>query len=164
MRLEIRMDDLSPRLKDSPVERLIQGLPTPSVTVPIVLETPTVHLQTVERINGEPSASSQLKNAIAQGLNARGIQWVERAADADMVLELEADTREAGSASGFFTAMLNASAVLKNSEGQPILRQNLTDVKGVQLDWPKAHDAAYRKAQAEIEGAFLKKLIEALYQ
>ena len=164
MRLEIRMNDLSPRLKDSPVERLIQGLPTPSVTVPIVLETPTVHLQTVERINGKPSASSQLKNAIAQGLNARGIQWVERAADADMVLELEADTREAGSASGFFTAMLNASAVLKNSEGQPILRQNLTDVKGVQLDWPKAHDAAYRKAQAEIEGAFLKKLIEALYQ
>ena len=122
MRLEIRMDDLSPRLKDSPVQRLIQGLPTPSVTVPIVLETPTVHLQTVERINGKPSASSQLKNAIAQGLNARGIQWVERAADADMVLELEADTREAGSASGFFTAMLNASAVLKNSEGQPILR------------------------------------------
>lgn len=164
MRLEIRMDDLSPRLKDSPVERLIQGLPTPSVTVPIVLETPTVHLQTVERINGKPSASSQLKNAIAQGLNARGIQWVERAADADMVLELEADTREAGSASGFFTAMLNATAVLKNVEGQPILRQNLTDVKGVQLDWPKAHDAAYRKAQAEIEGAFLKKLIEALYQ
>ena len=164
MRLEIRMDDLSPRLKDSPVERLIQGLPTPSVTVPIVLETPTVHLQTVERINGKPSASSQLKNAIAQGLNARGIQWVERAADADMVLELEADTREAGSASGFFTAMLNASAVLKNSEGQPILRQNLTDVKGVQLDWNKAHDAAYRKAQDEIEGAFLKKLIEALYQ
>ena len=164
MRLEIRMDDLSPRLKDSPVQRLIQGLPTPSVTVPIVLETPTVHLQTVERINGKPSASSQLKNAIAQGLNARGIQWVERAADADMVLELEADTREAGSASGFFTAMLNASAVLKNSEGQPILRQNLTDVKGVQLDWPKAHDAAYRKAQTEIEGAFLKKLIEALYQ
>ena len=164
MRLEIRMDDLSPRLKDSPVQRLIQGLPTPAVTVPITLETPTVHLHTVERINGKPSASSQLKNAIAQGLNARGIQWVERAADADMVLELEADTREAGSASGFYTAMLNASAVLKNSEGQPILRQNLTDVKGVQLDWNKAHDAAYRKAQDEIEGAFLKKLIEALYQ
>jgi hypothetical protein len=164
MRLEIRLDDLSPRLKDSPVQRLIQGLPTPTVTVPITLETPTVHLHTVERINGKPSASSQLKNAIAQGLNARGIQWVERAAHADMVLELEADTREAGSASGFYTAMLNASAVLKNSEGQPILRQNLTDVKGVQLDWNKAHDAAYRKAQDEIEGAFLKKLIEALYQ
>jgi hypothetical protein len=164
MRLEIRMDDLSPRLKDSPVQRLIQGLPTPTVTVPITLETPTVHLHTVERINGKPSASSQLKNAIAQGLNARGIQWVERAADADMVLELEADTREAGSASGFYTAMLNASAVLKNSEGQPILRQNLTDVKGVQLDWNKAHDAAYRKAQDEIEGTFLKKLIDALYQ
>ena len=164
MRLEIRMDDLSPRLKDSPVQGLIQGLPTPTVTVPITLETPTVHLNTVERINGKPSASSQLKNAIAQGLNARGIQWVERAADADMVLVLEADTREAGSASGFYTAMLNASAVLKNSEGQPILRQNLTDVKGVQLDWNKAHDAAYRKAQDEIEGGFLKKLIEALYQ
>ncbi len=164
MSLEIRMDDLSPRLKDSPVQRLIQGLPTPTVTVPITLETPKFHLHTVERINGKPSASSQLKNAIAQGLNARGIQWVERAADADMVLELEADTREAGSASGFYTAMLNASAVLKNSEGQPILRQNLTDVKGVQLDWNKAHDAAYRKAQDEIEGGFLKKLIEALYQ
>ena len=164
IRLEIRMDDLSPRLKDSPVQQLVQDLPTPSVTIPILLVTPTVHLQTVERINGRLSASSQLKNAIAQGLNTRGIQWVERAADADMFLEMEADTREAGSASGFHTAMLNASVLLKNREGRPILRQNLIDVKGVQLDWPKAHDAAYRKAQTEIEGVFLDNLIEALYQ
>jgi hypothetical protein len=164
LRLEIRLDDLAPRLKDSPVQRLIQSLPTPTVTVPIALETPTVFLETNERMNGAPSSSAVLKNAIAQGLNNRGIQWVEQAQAADMVLTLDADTRQAGSASGFFTVMLNATAVLKNREGQPILQQNLSDVKGVQLSWEAAHAEAYRKAQIEIQGAFLKKLIQALYQ
>lgn len=164
LRLEIRLDDLSPRLKDSPVQRLIQSLPTPAVTVPISLQTPTVFLQTTERVKGQPASNTVLKNAIAQGLNNRGIQWVERASDADMILSLEADTREAGSASGFFTVMLNATAVLKNNTGQPILQQNLSDVKGVQLSWEAAHAEAYRKAQIEIQGAFLKKLIKALYQ
>lgn len=164
LRMEIRLDDLSPRLKDSPVQRLIQSLPTPVVTVPIALQTPTVFLETKERIKGQEAPNAVLKNAIAQGLNNRGIQWVNQAKDADMVLSLEADTREAGSASGFFTVMLSASAILKNEAGQPILQQNLTEVKGVQLSWEAAHAAAYRKAQVEIQGAFLKKLIQALYQ
>lgn len=164
LRLEIRMDDLSPRLKESPVQRLIQSLPTPVATVPISLQTPTVFLQTTERVKGQRATNPVLKNAIAQGLNNRGIQWVDNESEADMFLTLEADTREAGSASGFYTVMLSASAILKNTDGQPILQQNLSEVKGVQLSWEAAHSEAYRKAQVEIQGAFLKKLIQALYQ
>jgi hypothetical protein len=60
--------------------------------------------------------------------------------------------------------MLNASAVLKTPDGRPVLQQNLEDVKGVQLNWEAAHAEAYRKAQLEIQGVFLNKLIQALYR
>ena len=164
LRLEIRLEDLIPRLKESPVAKLIQSLPTPTASTPILLESPTVYLESLERTNGQLNKTSVLNNAIAQGLNERGIHWVKNEAEADLILEITADTREAGSASGFFTVLLNASAILHTPDGRPVLQQNLTDVKGVQLNWEAAHDAAYRKAQLEIQGAFLKKMIQALYQ
>ena len=144
--------------------KLIQSLPTPTASTPILLESPTVYLESLERTNGQLNKTSVLNNAIAQGLNERGIHWVKNEAEADLILEITADTREAGSASGFFTVLLNASAILHTPDGRPVLQQNLTDVKGVQLNWEAAHDAAYRKAQLEIQGAFLKKMIQALYQ
>jgi hypothetical protein len=121
-------------------------------------------LSTTERVKGKEDGRQVLRNAIAQGLSSRGIDWVESRKAADLILELDADTREAGSAAGFFTVMLNASAVLKTPDGRPVLQQNLEDVKGVQLNWEAAHAEAYRKAQLEIQGSFLKKLIQALYQ
>lgn len=164
LRLELRLSDLVPRLAESPVNMLIKQLPTPSLTVPIFLASPSVYLSTTERIKGTADGGQVLRNAIAQGLSNRGIEWVESRNAADLILVLEADTREAGSAAGFFTVMLNATAVLKTPEGRPVLQQNLEDVKGVQLNWEAAHAEAYRKAQLEIQGAFLKKLIQALYQ
>ena len=164
LRLEIRMEDLVPRLQESPVAKLIQTLPTPTASIPILLESPTVYLACIERTNGKLNGKTVLNNAIAQGLNDRGIQWVKKEAEADLILELTADTREAGSAAGFFTVLLNASAVLHTPDGRPVLQQNLTDIKGVQLNWEAAHDAAYRNAQMEIQGTFLKKMIQALYQ
>jgi len=155
---------LVPRLQESPVAKLIQTLPTPTASIPILLESPTVYLACIERTNGKLNGKTVLNNAIAQGLNDRGIQWVKKEAEADLILELTADTREAGSAAGFFTVLLNASAVLHTPDGRPVLQQNLTDIKGVQLNWEAAHDAAYRNAQMEIQGTFLKKMIQALYQ
>jgi hypothetical protein len=164
LRLELRLSDLVPRLAESPVNMLIKQLPTPSLTVPIFLASPSVFLSTTERVKGKEDGRQVLRNAIAQGLSSRGIDWVESRKAADLILELDADTREAGSAAGFFTVMLNASAVLKTPDGRPVLQQNLEDVKGVQLNWEAAHAEAYRKAQLEIQGSFLKKLIQALYQ
>lgn len=164
LRLELRLSDLVPRLAESPVNMLIKQLPTPSLTVPIFLASPSVFLSTTERVKGKEDGRQVLRNAIAQGLSSRGIDWVESRKAADLILELEADTREAGSAAGFFTVMLNASAVLKTPNGRPVLQQNLEDVKGVQLNWEAAHAEAYRKAQLEIQGVFLNKLIQALYR
>lgn len=164
VRMEIRFEQLVPRIKESHVHELIKNLPTPSLTIPVYLRAPIVFIQGNERTKGQTNATNVLNNAIAQGLNAQGIEWVNDASAADLILELDADTREAGSAAGFYTVLLNATAVLKTSEGKPVLQQNLTDVKGVQLNWEAAHAEAYRKAQLEIQGVFLKKLIQALYR
>ena len=93
-----------------------------------------------------------------------GIQWVNRAAEADLKLTLQADTRRGGSSSGFYTALLDAQIVLETIEGEAILQRNLQSVKGVQLNWAAAHGEAYRKAQVEIQRDFIQELLKSLYQ
>jgi hypothetical protein len=113
---------------------------------------------------GKKRDQQLLRNSIAQGLSDQGVTWVQSRKDADLILELSADTRNAGSGSGFFTAKLNASVVLKTPDGQPVLQQNLEEIKGVQLDWEGAHQEAYRKATLEIKGRFMRELVNALYK
>lgn len=164
LRLEVRLSELIPRIQESRARAMIEQFPTPSLSVSISFTPPTVYFRTTEKAKGQVRNQSILKAAIAEGLSAQGVRWVEKEKDADLILTLDADSRDAGSGSGFFTALLNAQVVLKLRDGTPVLQQNLTDVKGVQLNWDAAHDEAYRKAQIEIQGSFLRKLIQALYQ
>jgi hypothetical protein len=115
-------------------------------------------------VQGKKRGKQLLRNAIAEGLSNQGVTWVERKNDADLILALESDTRDGGSGSGFFTAFLNASVILKTTSGAPILQQNLNDIKGVQLDLNTAHAKAYEKAALEIKGNFLRQLVNALYE
>lgn len=164
LRLEVRLSDLLPRIQESRAKTMIEQLPTPTLSVSISFTPPTVFFHTNEKVKGQQRSQSILKAAIAEGLSAQGVSWVEKEKDADLILTLDSDSRDAGSGSGFFTALLNAQVILKLRDGTPVLQQNLSDVKGVQLNWDAAHDEAYRKAKIEIQGSFLRKLIQALYQ
>ena len=60
--------------------------------------------------------------------------------------------------------MLDGSVVIRTRDGEPVVQQNLNNIKGVGLNWEAAHAAAYTKAQKEIQETFIKKLVESLYQ
>tara|TARA_B100001093_G_scaffold172193_1_gene164992 strand:- start:484 stop:1878 length:1395 start_codon:yes stop_codon:yes gene_type:complete len=160
----LNLDDLAPRIAQSPARKFLNHLPVSSLSVPIELSPPTIYFSTNEKVRGEKRDKQLLRNAIAEGLSNQGVTWVERKNDADLILTLEADTRDGGSGSGFFTAFLNASVVIKTTRGAPIVQQNLNDIKGIQLDLNTAHANAYEKAALEIKGKFLRQLINALYE
>ncbi len=164
LKATIPLDELMPTLQDSKVSKLLGTLIEPQQTWPILLPPPTIFIESTELIAGRQSSQSKLRDALAQGLNDAGIQWVNAAQQADLVLTLESDTRRAGSGNGFFTALLDARIVLETSKGSAVLQRNLQNIKGVQLNWDAAHNEAYRKAQVEIQGSFVRELLTSLYQ
>ena len=164
LKIELDLDHLAPLIEASPARAFFSHLPVPSLSIPIELIAPTIYFDTEEKILGKKRDQQLLRHSIAQGLSDQGVTWVQSRKDADLILELSADTRNAGSGSGFFTAKLNASVVLKTPDGQPVLQQNLEEIKGVQLDWEGAHQEAYRKATLEVKGRFMRQLVNALYK
>lgn len=164
LKAAIPLDELIPALQKSKAAALIGSLINPNQSWTIELPPPAVYIQSNESIAGKKSDQTRLRDALAQGLNDAGIQWVHRTADADLKLTLQSDTRRGGSSSGFYTALLDAQIVLETIEGEAILQRNLQSVKGVQLNWAAAHGEAYRKAQVEIQGVFIQELLKSLYQ
>lgn len=156
--------ELIPDIADFPAEQLLGDLVEPQKTWRVELPPPTVAIQSQERQFGRNSRQHLLQDAMAEALNNQGIPWVEQTRDADLILSIESDTRQAGQGQGFFTAMLDASVILRTLDGTPILQQNLNGTKGVQLNWEAAGSKAYEKAQQELKGAFIRELLKALYQ
>ncbi len=164
LRLKLDLDLLAPRIAESATRVFLSHLPVPSLTLPIELTPPTIYFSTTEKVRGKQRDQQLLRSSIAEGLSDQGVIWVQQKEDADLILQLDSDTRDGGSGSGFYTAFLNASVVLKTPSGDPVLQQNLSEIKGVQLDWESAHAEAYRKATLEIKGRFVRQLVSALYQ
>lgn len=164
VRVEIDMDALLPDLPGLAVQALIEGLEAPELVVSIRLDQPVVHVSGREYAFGSPSNELALQRSLASALSERGLRITESESDADLFIELEANTSQGGQAQGFHTALLTATVRLLAQNGEVILQKNLERVKGVQLNWNGASQAAYAKAGMEIRGSFLQEMMESLYQ
>ncbi|MEY5043431.1 MAG: hypothetical protein RJA19_658 [Bacteroidota bacterium] len=143
---------------------LVKGIVTPEITVPVRLIQPVIYIESQESLYGRPGAGKRLSDAVAAALTERGMAITHQPAQADATLTISADTRQSGSGQGFYTALLDATLILRDKQGAPVLQRNLERVKGVQTNWDNAAEEAYRKASMEIRGAFLDELLQKLYQ
>jgi hypothetical protein len=146
---------------------LLEGLALPELRVPIRLLSPAVYVEARERMFGSPMSANRLgvADALTEALHAQGWVVTDLESEADLLLDIESDTEKAGSGNGFHTAYLNARVkVIDARNGNLILQKNLDRIKGVQLDWEAAGNAAYDKAGREIKGRFLSDLVESLYR
>ncbi len=146
---------------------LLEGLPLPELRIPIAIERPLVFIEARESLFGSPVGENRLgiADAVAEVLHEQHMGVTQTEAEADLIIEIVADTEKAGSGNGFHTAYLNARVhVLDARTGDLVLQKNLDRVKGVQLDWDGAGRAAYDKASREIKGRFISDLIASLYR
>lgn len=99
---------------------LIGSLTVPEVHVPIDRVMPSLSPRIKRQSNlGRPLPDAQLALALKEGATAMGFRAVDRAADADMEMEMTASTREMGESNGFFTAALdNALKVRDRRSGE----------------------------------------------
>ena len=164
LRVHIDVDELMPEMPALAVQALIEGLAAPELVVPVELIEPVVFVSGREFVFGQPARTRALQQALSTALSERGVRITEAEGEADLIIELEADTQQGGQGQGFHTALLNASVKLITADGDMILHKSLDRVKGVQLNWEGASQAAYSKAGMEIRGSFLQEMMESLYQ
>ncbi len=168
IKVEVNISSLAQVLSPmSPLAPLVKNLSSTPLILPITLEAPQVYVVGEEKMFGRTMQDGVLISALRAALIEKGVEIVDVVnTDSPDVISLTvfSDTKAGGEGAGFYTAYLNATIELKDSEGKLILQKNLERIKGVQLDRRKAGDEAYRKARTEIKGRFIDNFMKALYK
>ncbi len=147
------------------VRSLVASLAAPQVHVPLDVTLPKVFLKLDERNLGVPVQEGQFGLVLKQGLADKGFRTVERATDADLLVELHADTRATGESSGFHTAVLDQSVkVVDRKTNDTIFQSGKQGLKGIHLDTGRAGLDAYKKAAPAFHEDELPALINAILQ
>ncbi|HRN38500.1 MAG TPA: hypothetical protein PLL18_16455, partial [Flavobacteriales bacterium] len=144
---------------------LLGSLTAPEAHVPIDRTMPRVLVKGSEHNLGQPMGNAPLALALKEELTTRGFRAVDRAADADLIVDLTADTREMGESNGFYTAALNTSVkVTDQRTGEVVHEGGKQGLKGIQLSYAKAGLDAYKKAAVDLRNELVPNLIGTIFQ
>ena len=162
--VRLAMDALvSKDLDQAFVKPLLASMNVPERRAPIDLRMPRIHMQAIEKNMGQTVVEAGLAVAIREELSRRGFRFVDRPAEADMLMLLNASTREGGNSNGFYTAYLDVSFSFRDRlTNEVIYEGGRQAVKGVQLTYEKAGLDAYRKAVQEMKRDLVPAMLNAL--
>jgi hypothetical protein len=164
MLVRLDMDALVSKDLDPTFTKPVVGsLTVPELHVAIDRTMPRVFMQATETNLGQPVTDAGIGLMIREELTRRGFRFVDRAADADLLLNLNSSTREAGASTGFFTTMLDVSYTFKSRRtGEVVLEGGKAGVKGIQLDHVRAGMDAYKKAGQDLRKDLIPAMMNAL--
>ncbi|TXI80890.1 MAG: hypothetical protein E6Q44_05765 [Flavobacteriales bacterium] len=150
--VKLHLDELVGREMDRTlVNALVGGLTVPEVHVPIDMRLPRVLLKVKETNLGQPLADAGVGLVVREELTSKGFRFVEREADAELLLDLTSSTRQGGEANGFYTAYADVSYSFRDRKTQEVVFEGgKQGVKGVQLTYEKAGLESLKKVIPDI--------------
>lgn len=148
----------------SPLKPLVENLNATPLILPIELEAPKIRVTGNEKLFGKKARNKTLIPAIKAALIESGVEVVDSSHPEALTLRVQADTRIGGEHRGFYTAYLNATLSLKDSNGTLVMQKTLDNVKGVQTERKRAGEDAYKKASKQIKNRFIELFVESLYE
>lgn len=144
------------------VKPLISSLTIPELHIPIDRTMPKVKISASETNLGQP-VQSGIALGLKEELTTRGFRFTDRLADADLLMEVKAGTREGGESNGFYTALLDVTYTFQDRRtNETIAEGGKQGVKGIQLDYVKAGLDAYKKAGNELRKELVTAMMNAL--
>ncbi len=153
-----------PFQSDRFMRRLTESMRSSSQQSAIVYQAPTVYLEASEKNLGAPMNTKPLTAAIKTSLSRRGVRFTELATEADLRMDISANTRQAGSEQGFFTSTLDLNiAVINTQTRQRVYNVSRADLRGVDLDYERAGMKAYQNLTRNIESELMRKMISDLF-
>jgi len=142
-----------------PFRQAAEGLQSPPLRIDVALAPVQLALSVDERAFGKRRDAQVLTPAVQEALQQGNVEILSTSQPAEMNLTLQADARPGGNGHGIFTVYVDLVGTVTNAEGELIFTQTLTQIKGNQLDLPRATDDAYNKAAERIQSEFVPALI-----
>jgi hypothetical protein len=163
--VKLDMDRLvSPELEPALVKALLASLTIPEARATIEVVMPRIHMRANETNLGAPVGDAGLSTVVREEMTKRGFRFVDRAQEAELLLTLNASTRQGGEASGFFTAFLDVNYALRDRRTGDVVKEGGKQaIKGVQLAYDKAGTDAYKKGAADVRKEIIPAMMNALF-
>ena len=142
---------------------LLSSFRSPSQTVTINLAKPTIFIASTEKNLGTPQRTALLSNQLRSALTNRGYTFVNNRNQAEVILEVEADTRQGNESNGIFFSFLSMNVrAIDAQTGLEIFNETMPEVKGGQTSFERAGTDAYQKASRNVDSEIASKLAEVL--
>lgn len=134
-------------INNNPVETLMLNIKT---------EKPTIFINSEERNQGKNISIKTLEPSVKQVLAQKGYNFVDQAKNADLIINIKANTTSASKYQGIYFSYLDANiSIIETSSGEEIYKTHLDQIKGGGNDFEKAGKKAYITAAKQIKETFL---------
>jgi hypothetical protein len=166
LEIAIEMDALIPSdLNEAICKSLLQSSLTQTLKVPITLIKPSFCIMSEEREFDNAGNQKLLAGATESFLAQKGytILPISQIQKADFLVEIKANTKDAGQSSDFSSAILDLTLTMRAADTQLVKYQNNTNsIKGVQLNTQAAGSEAYKKGKIKLEEEWLKAMLQSI--
>jgi hypothetical protein len=142
-------DWLDEGTKSEFIQKLFKSVKTHQITIPIYVYTPTVFVSSEEKHFNIDKKESELRFAAESALTKMGFTPVGNKKEAQLIMNISADTQKGREVKNqkMFTAFINMSVQVKDLQGRIVFSDNITKLKGIQLDFNLADLNAYQLAK-----------------
>src|SRR5690606_31335067 len=136
---------------------LLKGFSSDKLVLPISLIVPAFYVNSTELELDKSSSNNTLASALTQELVKKGMRIAPRQQDANYIVQIHANTRDAGMSQGFHMAYLDMQLkVTHTTTKEVVYNQSQNDVKGLQLNTGAASKEAYKRGKEMIEREITK--------
>jgi hypothetical protein len=144
------------------IQKLFRSIKTHQITIPIYVYTPTVFVSSEEKHFNIDKKESELRFAAESALTKMGFTPVGNKNEAQLIMNISADTQKGREIKNqkMFTAFLNMSVQVKDLQGRIVFSDNITKLKGIQLDFNQADLNAYQLAKDEISNTIIVDFVD----
>ncbi len=155
-------DWLDEGTKSEFIQKLFKSVKTHQITIPIYVYTPTVFVSSEEKHFNIDKKESELRFAAESALTKMGFTPVGNKKEAQLIMNISADTQKGREVKNqkMFTAFLNMSVQVKDLQGRIVFSDNITKLKGIQLDFNLADLNAYQLAKEEISNSIIADFVD----
>ena len=161
----LNMVHIAKEATDDPiVSKIISRISGPEARIQINILSPSIYIKSIEKQFGELVEVSSLENAFKKEFLQAGFTIALNPEDANYFLEINSNTSKVSNNSGFYSASLNAELKLFNSDLNLIYTDQITQIKGVQLDFDKAGNDAYKNTVEEIHKRVFRELRRKVFE
>ncbi len=143
----------------------LDNIVLPQKAIYLAVGKPSVYVSSVEKLFGLLSTTNLLKDYTTKQLINQGFTIASSKQSADLIYFISSDTKKGLETSGIFSSYLTASFVMKKKvTNKTLYTGKLIDIKGVQLDYLKAGEDAYKRALKSINKKILAEMGKVIFK